>query len=233
MSILSDLNKAWSIFRKDVSLESTDKFEFFSMIVFSISSVLIFSLVINISSIENESLKANIISASLWIIFVFAGMLSYSSLFGREIKSGGFLTALRSFPVKTQTIFIGKLIFNLVLLFSIEFFLITLYIVFFQLSFKSSILIIITVFFLSTLDYSIVGTLVASLTIYSRSKTLVIPLLMFPLILPSVMISVILVSQTITGELTTLFNSNLILLFLHFVILLMVSMLTIETVIKD
>jgi heme exporter protein B len=233
LSILSDLNKAWSIFRKDVSLESTDKFEFFSMIVFSISSVLIFSLVINISSIENESLKANIISASLWIIFVFAGMLSYSSLFGREIKSGGFLTALRSFPVKTQTIFIGKLIFNLVLLFSIEFFLITLYIVFFQLSFKSSILIIITVFFLSTLDYSIVGTLVASLTIYSRSKTLVIPLLMFPLILPSVMISVILVSQTITGELTTLFNSNLILLFLHFVILLMVSMLTIETVIKD
>jgi heme exporter protein B len=195
--------------------------------------VLIFSLVINISSIENESLKASIISASLWIIFVFAGMLSFSSLFGREIKTGGFLTALRSFPVKTQTIFIGKLIFNLVLLFSIEFFLIILYIVFFQLSFKSSIFIIILVFFLATLDYSIVGTLVASLTIYSRSKTLVIPLLMFPLILPSVMISVILVSQTITGELTSIVNSNLILLFLHFVILLMIAMLTIETVIKD
>ncbi|MHA1983907.1 MAG: heme exporter protein CcmB, partial [Candidatus Hodarchaeales archaeon] len=213
--------------------ESNEKFEFFSMIVFSMASVLIFSLALNISNIENEILKANIISASLWIIFVFAGMLSYSSLFGREIKSGGFLTALRSFPVKPQSVFIGKLLFNLILLFSIEIILVVLYIIFFQLTFKSPLLIVGVVFFLSTLDYSIVGTLVSSLTIYSRSKTLVIPLLMFPLILPSVMISVILVSQAIIGDLTSLFNSNLILLLLHFIILLMISMLTIETVIKD
>lgn len=233
MSLLSDLKKSWRIFRKDILLESNEKFEFFSMIVFSIASVVIFSLAINISNIENETLKANIISASLWIIFVFAGMLSYSSLFGRETKSGGFLTALRSFPVKPQSIFLGKLIFNLVLLFSIELILIVLYVIFFQLTFNSPFYLVIGVFFFSTLDYSIVGTLVSSLTIYSRSKTLVIPLLMFPLILPSVMISVILVSQAIIGELISPFNSNLLLLLLHFIILLMISMLTIETVLKD
>lgn len=233
MSFLSDLKKSWTIFRKDILLESSDKFEFFSMIIFCIASVLIFSLVINVNTIDDESLSASIISASLWIIFVFSGMLSYSSLFGREIKAGGFITALRSFPVKPQTIFIGKLLFNLVILFSVELILILLYVIFFQLTFKSPFIIILLVFFLATLDYSIVGTLVSSLAIYSRSKTLVIPLLMFPLILPSVMISVILVQESITGALTSVLNSNLILLFLHFVIILMIGMLTIETVIKD
>ena len=72
MSLLSDLNKAWIIFRKDVLLESSNKFEFFSMIVFSIASVLIFSLALNITGFENETLRANVISASLWIIFVFS-----------------------------------------------------------------------------------------------------------------------------------------------------------------
>ena len=233
MSLLSDLNKAWIIFRKDVLLESSNKFEFFSMIVFSIASVLIFSLALNITGFENETLRANVISASLWIIFVFAGMLSYSSLFGRETKSGAFLTSLRSFPVKPQTIFLGKLIFNLILLFSILIIVVFLYIIFFELTFKSSFVIVLIVFVLSTMDYSIVGTLVASLTMYSKSKSLVVPILMFPLILPSVMISVILISNSITGELVSLTNSNLLLLFLHFFMLFWIAMLTIETVIKD
>ncbi|OLS22453.1 MAG: hypothetical protein HeimC3_30860 [Candidatus Heimdallarchaeota archaeon LC_3] len=233
MSLLSDLNKAWIIFRKDVLLESSNKFEFFSMIVFSIASVLIFSLALNITGFENETLRANVISASLWIIFVFAGMLSYSSLFGRETKSGAFLTSLRSFPVKPQTIFLGKLIFNLILLFSILIIVVFLYIIFFELTFKSSFVIVLIVFVLSTMDYSIVGTLVASLTMYSKSKSLVVPILMFPLILPSVMISVILISNSITGELVSLTDSNLLLLFLHFFMLFWIAMLTIETVIKD
>lgn len=203
------------------------------MIVFSIASVLIFSLALDINNFENESLKANVISASLWIIFVFAGMLSYSSLFGRETKSGAFLTSLRSFPVKPQTIFLGKLIFNLILLFSILLIVVFLYMIFFELEFKSPFIIVLIVFVLSTMDYSIVGTLVASLTIYSKSKSLVVPILMFPLILPSVMISVILISNSIQGKLISITNSNILLLSLHFFILFWIAMLTIETVIKD
>jgi heme exporter protein B len=181
------------------------------MIIFSISAVLIFSLAFDQTTL-NESPKtmAKITGASLWIIFIFAGMLSFSSLFGREISSGGgSLIFLRSFPLKPQSLFIGKM------------------------EFKGSIFFIFIVLFIATSDYAVVGTLVSALAIYSRAKTLVIPLLVFPLIIPSVMLAVLLIANVIIGDITPAFYQNLLLLFLHLIITLMIAILTIETIIRD
>jgi heme exporter protein B len=230
-----DIISAWFIFQKDLKLESRQKFEFFSMIIFSISAVLIFSLAFDQTTL-NESPKtmAKITGASLWIIFIFAGMLSFSSLFGREISSGGgSLIFLRSFPLKPQSLFIGKMIFNLILLFIVEIMITLLYMIFFQLEFKGSIFFIFIVLFIATSDYAVVGTLVSALAIYSRAKTLVIPLLVFPLIIPSVMLAVLLIANVIIGDITPAFYQNLLLLFLHLIITLMIAILTIETIIRD
>ena len=173
------------------------------------------------------------LSASMLVIFVFAGMLSYSSLFGRETKAGGgFLIALRSFPVKAEVIFIAKLVFNFSILIFIQVLLVVLYMIFFQLSFNSPIWLVSIVIILATLNYSIIGTLVASLSVYSRAKMLIVPLLMFPLILPPIAISSLELYLLILGELSSAFYQNFAILTLHSLIILTISLLVIETLIK-
>ena len=128
-------------------------------------------------------------------------MLSFTSIFGRELKTGGGgLTAIRSFPVKPQAIFLGKLLFNLTLLFSVQFIIVAIYVIFFDLTFKFNFLFVLFVLFIGTLDYACIGTLVSALALYSRAKTLVIPILIFPLILPSVILSVTLLIALILGN---------------------------------
>lgn len=237
MDLTRDLANAWDIFKKDLRLEIRQKFEFMSMVIFSISAVFVFtfSLTFNGSfTSANQNLQAQVLSASLWVIFVFAGMLSFTSVFGRELKSGGGgLTAIRSFPVKPQAIFLGKLLFNLALLFSVQFIIVAIYVVFFDLTFKINFLFVLFVLFIGTLDYACIGTLVSALALYSRAKTLVVPILIFPLIIPSVVLSVELLIALILGTWDQSVFNNLYLLILHFIIILMISFLTIETILQD
>ena len=237
METLKDLLNAWEIFKKDLRLEARQKFEFIAMIIFSISAVLIFAISLDLSANATQSspeFQARVISASLWVIFVFAGMLSFTSVFGRELKSGGGgLTAIRSFPIKPQAIFLGKLLFNLVVLFTVQFLIVLIYVVFFRLTFKFNIGVVLVVLLIGTLDYAVIGTLVSALALYSRAKTLVVPILIFPLIIPSVMLSVSLLIALIVGTWNQTVINNFLLLFLHFVIILMVSFLSIETILQD
>ncbi len=237
METMKDLKDAWEIFKKDLRLEARQKFEFMSMVIFSISAVFVFAISLDLSASStqaNPDFQARVISASLWVIFVFAGMLSFTSVFGRELKSGGGgLTAIRSFPVKPQSIFLGKLLFNLTLLFSVQFIIVLIYIMFFNLTFHFNFLFVLFILLIGTLDYACVGTLVSALALYSRAKTLVVPILVFPLIIPSVVLSVTLLIALILGNWDQSVMNNLVLLFLHFVIILMVSFLTIETILQD
>lgn len=237
LEIITDLKNSFQIFKKDIRLETRQKFEFMSMVIFSISAVLIFAISLDLSAATsgtNALVQARVISASLWVIFVFAGMLSFTSVFGRELKSGGGgLTAIRSFPVKPQAIFFGKLLFNLTILFSVQFIILALYVLFFNLTFKFGLDVIVFILLIGTLDYACIGTLVSALALYSRAKTLVMPIVIFPLIIPSVMLSVNLLISLITGVWDQGTTNNLALLFLHFVIILMISFLTIETILQD
>ena len=237
MGIYKDLSDAWLIFRKDLRLESRQKFEFLSMVLFSISSSFIFSLSLGISVSSLTPLSESeirVTAASLWVIFIFAGMLSFSSIFGREIKSGSSsLTGLRSFPIKPQSLFLGKLIFNLGLLLVIQLIIIFIYVIFFKLSIQIPLIYFLFIISIGTLDFAVVGTLVSALAIYSRAKTLVIPILIFPLIIPSAIFSVNLLTDALLGNLVEVLGSDLALLFLHFIIILMISFLTIETILNE
>ena len=84
--------------------------------------------------------------------------------------------------------------------FSVLFIIVLIYVIFFQLVFILSFIFVLIVLLIGTLDYACIGTLVSALALYSRAKTLVVPILIFPLIIPSVMLSVDLLKTLILGE---------------------------------
>lgn len=234
MSLQRDLSVAWEVFRKDLRLEVREKFQLTSMIVFSVSAVFVFALATGSSTFSNTNeTDVRVVSASMWVIFVFAGMLSFGSIFGRELRTGGGLSVLRSFPVKPQSVFIGKLLFNILVLGVVEVVLLLIYTLFFQLSFGSSIGLVGLVLVVGTIDYAVVGTLVSALSVYSKAKTLTIPILTFPLIIPSVVLSANLLTDALLGNLTGIFNQDLVLLIAHFVFILVLSLLSIDTILSD
>lgn len=179
---------------KDLLAEMRRKYEIFSMLTFAITSIIVFRF--SFGMVSPDVYQA--IPAIIWVVILFAGMFGFSTVFTRE-NDQGTLDGLRMLPVSTQSIFLGKVIYGFLLMGIIEVVLIPLSMMFYGYTFNSSFPMIVLVFILGTLDLSVVGALVSGLTMYTESRTLLIPLLMFPLVLPIVIPIVTLTQKLILG----------------------------------
>jgi heme exporter protein B len=192
--VLLDLMNVYYIARKDLQLEFRRKYEVFSMITFAFISVLVSSFSLGpFSPYSNE-----ILPALIWIIFLFTGMLGFYTAFAREMEQGT-INGLRVLPTSSQVILIGKILYGFILMSVIEVVVVPLSTILFNYSFNSNPLFVLLVFALGTLDFAIVGATVSGLTMYTESKTILIPLLTFPLVLPVIIPSVILTRKLVYG----------------------------------
>jgi heme exporter protein B len=94
---------------------------------------------------------------------------------------------------------LGKIVYGFILMSIIEIVVVPLSTILFNYSFNSNPLFVVLVFALGTLDFAIVGATVSGLTMYTESKTILIPLLTFPLVLPVIIPSVILTRKLVYG----------------------------------
>ncbi|MFX0170943.1 MAG: heme exporter protein CcmB [Candidatus Hodarchaeota archaeon] len=229
MSIILD---TYTIAKKDLVLEFRTKETLFSMGLFSLASVLIFSTLFNL--IENISLEAKytISTASMWFIIAFTVMLGLNSVFSREMRKNS-IYSLLSLSIKPQAIFLAKLLYLGVILAVVELFAFTMAIIFLEINIQRDLLLFCFVLAIGTIDLVVAGCIVSFLTIYAKSKTLAIPILFFPLILPSIIIA-----AEATRNLTFYYDPtsviiNAFLLFLHAIIILVLILLFIDELITE
>jgi len=225
------LKDIYYLSKKDLLLEFRKKETLFSMSLFCFASVLIFSALFSFIDLPLET-KYGISTAFIWFIITFAIMLGLSSIFSREIKQNS-IYSLLSLSVKPQAIFISKLLYLGVMLAIIEILTIILAVVFLRIGTGVKFLSFLLVLTIGTIDLTIAGCIVAFLTLYAKSKTLAVPILFFPLILPSVLIA------TQTSLNIALFSdiesviSNSLILFFHSVVLLVLALLMTNELISD
>ncbi|RLI51643.1 hypothetical protein DRO61_01895 [Candidatus Bathyarchaeota archaeon] len=213
---------------KDIQLEFRRKYEVFSMITFAFISVLISRF-----SLEPFFPYANeILPALLWIIFLFTGMLGFYTVFAREMEQGT-INGLRVLPTSSQNILIGKVLYVFLLMSVVELFVAPLSTVLFRYSFNSNLLFVVLVFALGTLDLAIVGTTVSGLKMYTESRTILIPLLTFPLVLPVFIPSVIITKNLVYGLTFSLALPELRIISLSLIALLVTSVLLFEHIFSD
>ncbi|MFX0085803.1 MAG: heme exporter protein CcmB [Candidatus Hodarchaeota archaeon] len=229
MTIVTDL---YNIAKKDLVLEFRTKETLFSMALFSLASILIFSALLNL--IENISLEAKytISTASMWVIITFTVMLGLNSVFSREMRKNS-IYSLLSLSIKPQAIFLAKLLYLGIILAVVEVFAMVMAIIFLKINIQGDFLLFCLVLIFGTFDLAVAGCIVSFLTIYSKSKTLAIPILFFPLILPSIMIA-----AEATKNLTFYYDptsviTNTVLLLLHAIIILVLTLLFIEELITE
>ena len=183
---MSILGKVWAIVRKDLSLERQSRETISSMFIFALIVVLVFSFSFDMR-VERAS---EVAPGVLWVAITFAGMLGLARSFVSE-RDQGCLDGLLLCPVDRSVLYVGKVIGNILFISMTEAIILPLCFALFNLSFKP---LLIPVVLLGTIGFSAVGTLVSAMTVHARSREVLLPVLVFPIVLP-----VIIAAVKITG----------------------------------
>lgn len=181
---------------KDLLMEFRTKQMLNSMIIFSLLVIVIFNYSFTnvLFSIEVSDIAPGI----LWIAFTFAGMLGLSRSFAGE-KEDGCLDGLRLCPVDPSAIYMGKVTSNLVIMFMIEVIIVPLFMILFNFTDIKSLTALAIVIFLGTLGFILVGTLFSALTVNMRTREILLPVILFPIIIPLIM-SAVLATQKVLAS---------------------------------
>ncbi len=190
---MSYLRKVMAIVWKDVRAELRTKDILSSMLVFAGLSVLIFQFAFDLRA-DNVRL---VLPGVLWIAITFAGVLGLNRSFILE-QDRGSLEGLLLAPVDRSAIYFGKLIGNLLFIFIVELLLLPLMTVLFNVWLLSPPLLLVLA--LGTLGYAAVGTLFAALSINTRAREVMLPILLFPVMIPVFVAGVQAVSRLLDGD---------------------------------
>lgn len=196
-------NAVMAIFWKDLLAERRTREILGTMLVFALTVILVFVFAFDLS-VEMRSKAA---PGVIWVTLCFAGTISLNRSMSLEKDREGF-DALLLAPIDRTAIFFGKALVNWVYLLITAVIIVPLYGLFNNLNLFSPGFI--GVILLGTLGYILTGTLLATLSLQLRARDMLLPVLLFPVLIPlllaAVRASTILLQGGIQGELSTWFS---------------------------
>ena len=180
---------------KDFVTEFKTRELFSAMFIFALLVILIFIFSVNLSIVKASEVGPGI----LWVAFLFSGTLGLNRSFVLE-KENGCLMGLILAPADRTTIYFGKLISNFIFLTAMELFILPLFMVFFNIDLLEHLLPLLLVIFLGTLGFCTLGTLLSSLSSNLKTREIMLPILLYPLLVPIVIGVVRMTGQILAGE---------------------------------
>jgi heme exporter protein B len=194
------LNVVFSIFWKDLLAERRTREILGTMLVFALTVILIFVFAFDLS-IEMRSKAA---PGVIWVTLCFAGTISFNRTMSLEKDREGF-DALLLAPVDRTAIFVGKALVNWIYLLITAAILLPVYALFNNVNlFNGGVA---GVILLGTMGYILTGTLLSTLSLQLRTRDMLLPVLLFPVLIPLLLAvvraSTILLQGGIQGELST------------------------------
>jgi heme exporter protein B len=228
--------KFLEIAKKDLLAEFRTKQMLNSMVIFALLVIVIFSFAFgNEATIYIPNLKKKIIDilapGMLWIAFTFAGMLGLSRSFAGE-KEEGCLDGLKLCPVDRSDIYNGKVLSNAVLMFLMEIATLPIFIVLFSYDIQN-LPGLIVVIILGTFGFIFVGTLLSALTVNTRTREILLPVILFPVLIPVILSAVTATAVMLAnGDLSDI-SGELQILVIYDIIFFVVAQMVFEYTIED
>ena len=189
----SYLSSIVAIVWKDLILEARTKEVFLSIFIFSLLTVVTFNFAFD----PTPNLVVMIAPGILWVAIAFGGMLGLSRMFSIEMSSGG-LDGILLTPASRDAVFYGKFLTCFIFMALVEIILLPVMVVFFDLNFNLVPLIIVSVLVLS--GFSLVGTLFAAISINTKAREIMLPVLYLPVIAPLLISAVECTSTVFLGD---------------------------------
>jgi heme exporter protein B len=146
-----------------------------AMLVFSLLVILIFNFALELDIKTRQSVTAGV----LWATFAFAGTLGLNRSMAIE-KDRGCLDGLLLAPVDRSAIYFGKFFSNLAFMLIVEAIVLPLYSVLYNTNlFQPGLILVIL---LGSIGYTSVGTLLAAMSVQTRTRDILLPILLFPVV---------------------------------------------------
>jgi heme exporter protein B len=176
---------AWLVLRKDVAIEAKSWEVLTTTLFFAVSCVLIFAFAFVKEGRPVQDAAAGI----LWIAIAFSGTLALGRTFERE-RYGETLRALLLAPAPRAALYVGKLLGMLALLGLAELLLVPLVALLFQAALFVRPLLLVALLAGGTIGFCAVGTLFAAMLVRARSRDVLLPILLYPIIIPVIIAGV-------------------------------------------
>jgi ABC-type transport system involved in cytochrome c biogenesis permease component len=215
----SGIGAALAIAKKDLLTQIRKRFEIFSMFLFALIAVLLFSFTVDFQwwqSFPNEVLQEMLpqiirefVGGTLWVVIFFMGMFGFAPIFLSEAETGT-LSGLAVAPVPAWAIYLGKVIYGFALMAIVEVFLIPTFSILFNVNLFVDIPLALAMLTMGTLDLAAVGSMASALTMPSESKATVFPLVYFipatSALILLIEITKILLGVSVLGSIVLLFE---------------------------
>jgi heme exporter protein B len=179
------LQAAWLIARKDLRVEARNREIAYTTLFFAMSCVLIFAFAF---VVEGQPL-ADAAAGILWVAVTFSGTLALARAFERERQSET-LRALLLAPVERAAVYLGKLLALLTLMIGVELVIVPVIGILFAAPLARAPWLLAALVATGTIGFGAVGTLFAAMLVRAQSRDVLLPVLLYPTVVPVVIAGV-------------------------------------------
>lgn len=167
---------------KDLLLETRRRESLLAMFFFGTLLLFVFHFAFEIPSDRAAEMAPGL----LWLAFIFTGTLGLTQLFQAE-RENHCLDALLLSPMDRAALYLAKVFFNLLLMLLVELVVFPLFWVLFNLESWGLLPSLFLVTLLGTIGFCVLGTLFTAVTLKARARELLLPLVLFPLMIPVIL----------------------------------------------
>ncbi|GAC1362863.1 MAG: heme exporter protein CcmB [Ktedonobacteraceae bacterium] len=176
--------QVWAILWKDIRYELRSRQTWLSMGMFALLVLVIFNFTFDLRVNNVRAVAPGV----LWIAFIFASLLGLGRTIAAE-RERSILDRLLLTPVDRKVIYLAKLVGNVLFIGVVEIVALPVFALLFN--FEMTILRdLVPIVLLGTLGLASVGTLFSVLAAATRARELLLPVLVFPLIVPVIISAV-------------------------------------------
>jgi heme exporter protein B len=175
------LGQMCAIVWKDLLLEARTRERLVSMGSFAVLAAILFNYSIDKTVVQPQDVAAGLI----WMTIIFGGLLGVGRTFHLESEDGALQGVLLS-PAPKNAVFLGKTLSNFVLLYAVSFLVVAVFMLFFGMDLGSSPAMLALALALGALGFVALGTLFAAMSSGTRMGETLLPILLFPLLLPMI-----------------------------------------------
>lgn len=181
----SYVTQVGAIVWKDLILEFRSKERLASMGAFAVLAAVLFNFSLDTTTVRPEDVAAGLV----WMTLVFGGLLGVGRTFHLELLDGAMEGVLTS-PTPKDAVFLAKTISNFLLLWAVSVLVLGIFALFFGLDLGPRVGVIIFVLGLGSLGFVALGTLFAAISTGTSMGETLLPILVFPLLVPMVVYGV-------------------------------------------
>ncbi len=186
---------ALAVAAKDLRVEFRSRTALVSALAFAALVLVIFNFARDAAAASREILAPSV----LWVTLAFAGVLALTRSFAVEAANAA-IDGLLLAPVSRSAVFLGKYLANLGFVLLIEAVTVPLFVLFFGVDVSRILPGLLLTLVLATAGFVAVGTVFAAVTVRARAGELLLPLLVFPFLVPPLIGAVQVTARLLAGR---------------------------------